>query len=122
MFNTVIAFTVFSSNFCSHATFLLFASKDFGNSVTTAAKFRFPLRLLIVHLGYAADGIAKLTGRNLPVSSIRVKKFASSAEFRSAKNDLDNFDAPFDLSEGLTHTLKSEFISPDRQKEIFYTE
>jgi len=73
-------------------------------------------------LGYVADGVAKLTGKNLPLSSIRVKKFASSTEFRSAKNELDNFDAPFDLSEGLERTLNSEFISPDRQREIFYTE
>jgi len=51
----MISFTVFASNFCSHGTFLLFASKDFGNSVITAAKFRFPLRLLIVHLGYEGD-------------------------------------------------------------------
>ncbi|WP_347853034.1 hypothetical protein, partial [Planktomarina sp.] len=53
--NTVIALTVFASNLCSHGTFLLFASKDFANSVITDAKFRFPLRLLIVHLGYEGD-------------------------------------------------------------------
>ena len=36
-------------------------------------------------LGYVADAIAKISGRNLPVSSIRVKKFSASTEFRSAK-------------------------------------
>ena len=33
-------------------------------------------------LGYVADGVAKLTGKNLPVSSIRVTKFASSTNYR----------------------------------------
>ena len=55
LLNSVIAFTVFASNFCSYGTFLLFASKDFGNSVIAPAKFRFPLRLLIVHLVYEGD-------------------------------------------------------------------
>jgi hypothetical protein len=55
LLNTVIALTVFASNFCSHFTFLLFARKDFTDSTITAAKFRFPLRLLIVHLVYEGD-------------------------------------------------------------------
>lgn len=73
-------------------------------------------------LGYVADGIAKLTGKNLSVSSIRVKKFASSTEFQSAKNSLIDFRAPFSLDEGLKRTLQSEFIDADDNKEIFYTE
>ena len=52
LLNTMIALTVFASNFCSHGTFLLFASKDFGNLTKPAAKFRFPLRLLIIQLVY----------------------------------------------------------------------
>jgi GlcNAc-P-P-Und epimerase len=73
-------------------------------------------------LGYTADFVAKLSGKNLPVSSIRVKKFASSTEFESAKASLDNFEAPFRLSQGVERTLVSEFISPDPNREIFYTE
>ena len=73
-------------------------------------------------LGYAADLAAKFSGKNLPISSIRVKKFASSTEFRSAKASLDNFSAPFQLMEGVHRTLKSEFIAPDPKREIFYTE
>ena len=73
-------------------------------------------------LGYAADLVAKLSGKNLPVSSIRVKKFASSTEFNSAKARLDNFQAPFQLSQGVDRTLKSEFISPEPNREIFITE
>lgn len=73
-------------------------------------------------LGIVADGVAKITGKNLPVSSIRVKKFASSTEFRSAKASLDNFEAPFCIGDGLSRTLHREFISPDPNKEIFFTE
>lgn len=73
-------------------------------------------------LGYTADIVAKISGKNLPVSSIRVKKFASSTEFKSAKASLDDFQAPFLLSDGLKRTLQSEFISPKPNKEIFVTE
>jgi nucleoside-diphosphate-sugar epimerase len=73
-------------------------------------------------LGYTADLVAKISGKNLPVSSIRVKKFASSTEFKSAKATLENFHAPFSLSDGVQRTLQSEFISPAANREIFYTE
>ena len=73
-------------------------------------------------LGYTADLVAKLIGKNLPVSSIRVKKFASSTEFKSAKSNLDEFMPPFQLSDGVQRTLQSEFIAPDPNREIFFTE
>jgi len=72
--------------------------------------------------GYTGDLVFRLTGRSLPVSSIRVKKFTASTEFRSAQRTLDNFTAPFQLIEGIQYTLISEFISPDPNREIFYTE
>ena len=73
-------------------------------------------------LGYTADLVAKITGKNLPVSSIRVKKFASPTEFKSAKASLDNFQVPFSLIDGVQRTLQSEFIAPDPEREIFFTE
>ena len=73
-------------------------------------------------LGYIADGVVKLTGKNLPVSSIRVKKFTSSTEFRTSKESLEGFVPPFQLTEGIVRTLRSEFIAPDPNREIFYTE
>jgi nucleoside-diphosphate-sugar epimerase len=83
--------------------------------------FRLPYWLGLA-LGYTADFVAKLSGKNLPVSSIRIKKFASSSEFKSAKASLDNFEAPFELSDGLQRTLQSEFIDVDPTREIFSTE
>ena len=71
--------------------------------------------------GYTADILAKL-GIKLPISSIRVKKFCASSEFTSAKHELDGFEAPFSLQEGLDRTLEAEFINPDPNRQIFYTE
>ena len=73
-------------------------------------------------LGYTADLVAKISGKNLPLSSIRMKKFCSTTAFASAKEELDRFRPPFTLREGLYRTLKSEFISPDPDREIFHTE
>ena len=83
--------------------------------------FRLPYCLGIL-LGYAADLVSKLTGKNLPVSSIRIKKFVSTTEFRDAKSSLGGFEAPFQLSDGVRRTLQSEFLSPNPNREIFYTE
>ena len=73
-------------------------------------------------LGKMADIMSILTNKNLPVSSLRIKKFASSTEFKSAKSSLDNFEAPFSLSQGIERTLQSEFINPNPHQEIFFTE
>ncbi|MDC1283458.1 NAD(P)-dependent oxidoreductase [Amylibacter sp.] len=75
-----------------------------------------------VFLGHIADVVSKLSRTNLQASSIRVKKFASSTEFRSAKGSFNGFVAPFSLTEGLDRTLHSEFIRADPHAEIFYTE
>ena len=87
----------------------------------TGVGLRLPYWLGLI-LGYTADIVAKISGKNLPVSSIRVKKFTSSTEFKSAKSSLENFKAPFPLSLGVERTLQSEFISPNTDREIFYTE
>lgn len=73
-------------------------------------------------LGYIADVLAKVSGQRLPLSSIRVRKFVSSTEFRSAKSELDNFYAPYSLEAAIDRTLESEFMHPNSSKEIFYSE
>lgn len=73
-------------------------------------------------IGYLADLTAFLTGKKLPISGIRVKKFCSTTEFASSSHKLDDFVAPFKLHEGIDSTLRSEFISPDPNREIFFTE
>ena len=82
---------------------------------------RFPYWLGMI-LGFVTDAISFLTRKNLPVSSIRVKKFTSSTEFRSAKESLDSFKPPFSLEDGIARTLKSEFLFPNSTSEVFFTE
>jgi len=73
-------------------------------------------------LGYAADGVARVSGRTLPISSIRVKKFCATTCFSSAAHDQPGFSAPLTLEEGLARTLDAEFQNPDPAREIFVTE
>lgn len=71
--------------------------------------------------GYTADAFAKL-GVKLPISSIRVNKFCASSEFSSAKFELDGFETPYTLQDGLNRTLEAEFVNPSPDRQIFYTE
>lgn len=73
-------------------------------------------------LGYIADVISKLSGADLSISSIRIKKFCASSEFKSAKNELQGYEQPYTLAEGISTTLISDFIAPDAGKEIFLSE
>lgn len=82
---------------------------------------RIPYWLGLV-LGYIADGIARISGKSLPVSSLRIRKFTASTEFATAKSSLDSFEAPYSLQDGISRTLRSEFIAPDPKREIFFTE
>lgn len=75
-----------------------------------------------VFVGHIADCVARVTGRKLPISAIRVKKFCSSTSFRSAKEELAGFTPPFTIEQGLQRTLHSEFIDPDPDREAFFTE
>lgn len=83
--------------------------------------FKLPYGLGLL-LGHVADGVARLTGRSLPISSIRVRKFCSSTHFTSKKEQLDGFAPRYSLFEGVKRTLESEFISPDDDRETFFTE
>jgi hypothetical protein len=82
---------------------------------------RIPFWLGLI-FGFTADVIAKISGKRLPLSSVRIKKFCGSTEFRSAKSKLNGFTPPFHLSEGLQLTLHREFIDPDPNRETFDTE
>jgi len=73
-------------------------------------------------VGYLADRVSHLTGKSLPVSEIRVRKFCASTSFATNIDQLDGFEAPYSLKAGLERTLQSEFISPDHNREIFFTE
>lgn len=85
------------------------------------SKLRLPYWLGLL-IGSFVDMASRISGRNLPVSAIRVKKFTATTTFSTNKKDLDDFQAPYELQEAIANTLNSEFISPDPDREIFYTE
>ena len=72
-------------------------------------------------IGYAADFFAKVTGKSLPVSSIRVKKFMGTTQFASSVSET-GFIAPVSLAEGLSRTLRYEFLEDNSDKRTFETE
>ena len=92
---------------------------------TLKKKNNFKIRLPYyfgLFLAFIIDIFAICLRKRFPISRIRVKKFCSSSEFISAKNELNNFTAPYSLIEGLEKTTKNEFMSPDASQEVFYTE
>lgn len=91
---------------------------------TLFAKNNVGLRLpafLGMAVGYFADLVAKITGKTLPVSSIRVKKFMGTTQFTSSVNKT-GFVPPITLEEGLARTLRYEFLEDNSDKRTFITE
>ena len=72
--------------------------------------------------GYCFDVLAKLTGKKLPVSSVRVKKFCATTEFDSSKMLSTGFVPPFTLEEGLSRTLEFEFVHPKEDDVVYKSE
>ena len=72
-------------------------------------------------IGYFADLVAKVTGKSLPVSSIRVKKFMGTTQFSSSISET-GFVPPVSLQDGLARTLRYEFLENNSEKRTFDTE
>ena len=72
--------------------------------------------------GYCFDILAKITGKKLPISSVRVKKFCATTEYDATKVGQTAFKAPFTLGEGLARTLEFEFVNPRKDDIIFKSE
>ena len=72
-------------------------------------------------IGYLADIISFIIKKNLPISSIRVKKFLSTSQFDSSI-ERTGFEAPYSLEDALQKTLKHEFIEENDHKVTFKTE
>lgn len=60
-------------------------------------------------LGLACDLISRITGKSLPVSSIRVKKFCATTQF-ATNIAQTNFVAPVGMQEALERTVNFEFL------------
>jgi nucleoside-diphosphate-sugar epimerase len=72
--------------------------------------------------GYGFDLLAKITGKKLTISSVRVKKFCATTEFDASKVMKSGFKAPFTLDEGLARTLEFEFVHPRTDDITFKSE
>lgn len=72
--------------------------------------------------GYCFDVLAKLTGKKLSISSVRVKKFCATTQYDATKVSQTNFKAPYTLGEGLARTLEFEFVHPQKDDIIFKSE
>ena len=88
------------------------------NIIIPKIKIPYALGLLA---GYCFDFFSKISGNKLSISSVRVKKFCATTQFDSTKIK-SNFDSPYSLEEGLTKTLEHEFINPNKNDIIFYSE
>lgn len=60
-------------------------------------------------IGYGFDLLAKISGKKLMISSVRVKKFCAVTQFDTSKLKTSGFKPPYSLEEGLKLTLQHEF-------------
>lgn len=71
--------------------------------------------------GYGFDILAFFTRKKLSISSVRVKKFCATTQFNADKVH-SVFKAPYTLEEGLNKTLEHEFIQPQNDDILFFSE
>lgn len=78
-------------------------------------------------LGYIGgaffDIVAAITGKKLPISRIRIKKFCATTQFNTSIYKTTSFKPPVSLREGLERTIHFEFLEHnDKEQVLFYTE
>lgn len=105
---------------CDMNTFVALVNKELGR--VNGGAFRVPYPI-----GYAGglffDMLARLTGKKLQISSIRIKKFCSNTQFASSHIKETDFVPPCTFEEGLKRTIQHEFFSTHGKDEaVFYTE
>lgn len=72
-------------------------------------------------IGHVFDLVARLSGRNFPISAIRVRKFCADTSYDTAIART-GFVAPVALEDGLSRTIRREFVAPQDEQSLFYTE
>ncbi len=82
--------------------------------------FRLPYRLGFL-IGKGFDLIAAITGKPLPISSIRVKKFCANSVYNTAI-DQTGFVPPVSLENALQHTIRYEFLESHDNEPLFFSE
>ncbi|MGL4909185.1 MAG: NAD-dependent epimerase/dehydratase family protein [Bacteroidales bacterium] len=70
--------------------------------------------------GICFDILAKIMGKKLPISSVRVKKFCATTQFDASAAHSSGFQAPFSLEQGLSKTLTFEFLEQGSSDGILF--
>lgn len=83
-----------------------------GVHCARARRIPYPLGL---GAGVVADLAARLTGRQLPISAIRVRKYRANTQFASARVLATGFVPRHDLRDALIATIRHEFGGPERR-------
>ncbi len=60
--------------------------------------------------GVGFDLISKISQKELPISSERIRKFCANTQFHSDKIEGKGFIAPYEMIDGLEMTIEAEFI------------
>jgi len=71
--------------------------------------------------GYGFDALAAITGRKLPISSIRVKKFMGTTAFDTSISRT-GFKPSSTLAQGIERTLRHEFLENHEAEKVFFSE
>jgi nucleoside-diphosphate-sugar epimerase len=87
---------------------------------STEIRFRLPYRFALL-IGKSFNLAAKVMGKKLPISAIRVKKFCSNSVYESAIPNT-GFIPPFSMLEGVERTIKHEFLEEHKDRQVFYTD
>ena len=77
--------------------------------MTLLRRIRLPYELGM-WAGHGCDVLAKVTGRQFPISAVRVQKFCATTQFSAKKLQETGFVPPYTLQQGLEQTLASEFL------------
>ncbi len=118
----VAAFLYFSINIDSQFEIINYTDKpDFSmnelvskikqalNKKTTNNQFYVPY-FLGFSVGKIIDLIAILCNKKFSISSLRVKKFCANSIYSTSNHFREGFKPPYSLDEGLTRTIKFEFL------------
>lgn len=61
--------------------------------------------------GYACDVIARISGKRLPISAVRVQKFCADTTCSADKAMASGFTPPYTVEEGIERFIASDFVS-----------
>ena len=83
-------------------------------------RFRLPFSIGYA-IGKCFDLVAHLTGKQFPISAIRVKKFCANSVYNTAL-ERTGFVPPVPLERAIEQTVRHEFLENHADEGVFYTE